>query len=481
MIQKLEPSDTTLYRQTAEKLTHLIREGTLRAGDRLPSVRHLSRDWEISISTVVQAYRLLENHGLVEARPQSGFYVLATRRDRLPEPSGTTPGEAPVAVTKSAFHLQLMQDSQDPRLVKLGAAVPDPELLPATKLNRIMGAIARRKPHRAVAYEFPPGARELRTAIARRAISHGLELSPDDLVITTGAHEALVLALRAVAKPGDTVAIESPTFYGLFNVLEALHLRAVEVPTNPREGMSLEALQIILESHRPAAIITIPNFHNPLGFVMSDDRKRDLVELAARHRVPLIEDDIYADFYRDERPRCLRTFDQTGNVMTVSSFSKTIAPGYRIGYIAAGRYHDQVLQAKMMLNVATATLPQLAIAEFLMEGGYDHHLRGLRRELAQRVDLLSDLACRYFPVGTHVTRPAGGFVLWVQFPDSVDSYRLYREAIAHGITIMPGPQFSPREDAFRSCVRLNGAFVKPGCEGRIAELGELARKVMRES
>ncbi|MBI1290432.1 aminotransferase class I/II-fold pyridoxal phosphate-dependent enzyme [bacterium] len=479
MIQKLDERDTTLYRQTAEKVAHLIREGTLRAGDRLPSVRELSRDWEISISTVVQAYRLLENQGLIEARPQSGFYVKATLLQRLPEPSVIPPTDSPVDVTKSALHLQIMQDSQDPRLLKLGAAVPDPELLPAAKLNRIMGAIGRRKPHRAVAYEFPPGARELRVAIARRAISHGLDLTPDDLVITTGAHEALVLALRAVTRPGDTVAIESPTFYGLFNVLEALHLRAVEVPTNPREGMSLEALEVILESHRPAAIITIPNFHNPLGFLMSDERKKRLVELAAERHVPLIEDDIYADFYREERPRCLRTFDRTGGVMTVSSFSKTIAPGYRIGYIAPGKYLREVLQGKLMLNVATATLPQLAIAEFLMEGSYDHHLRGLRRELAQRVDFLSDLTARHFPEGTHITRPAGGFILWAQFPPSVDAYRLYREAIKVGITIMPGPQFSPREDAFRSCVRLNAAFVKPGCEGRIAELGDLARKVAR--
>lgn len=466
-----------LYRQTAQRLERLIREGTIRVGERLPSVRDLSRDWSISVTTVMQSYRLLENQGLVEARPQSGFYVRALAARHAEEPDTSSPKGTPVDISRSELQMQILRDAARPGLLQLGAAIPDPSLLPIAKLNRIMASIGRRRPERSAGYEFSPGARELRTAIAKRNVALGLEQSPDEVLITSGGMEAISLALRVLCSPGDAVALESPTYYSLLTALEANGLRAIEVPTCPRAGMSLEALQVILEHHRPKVVLSIPSFQNPLGFEMAPERRQELVNLLHRHGVPLIEDDIYGELFHCERPRTCKYYDRADQVILLSSFSKTLAPGYRIGWVSGGRYHSELVRAKLLLNCASATLPQLAIAEFLEEGGYDHHLRGMRRELARRTDLLREFVIRYFPPETKVTRPAGGFLLWVQMPDRLDSTELYRLALARNIIVMPGTLFSPR-DIYRCCIRLNGAFLTEKDEPQLAELGRLAHSLL---
>lgn len=466
-----------LYETVAERIAYLIDQGTLRPGDRAPSIRNLSKQMQVSINTVKEAYCQLEDRQLLEARPQSGFYVRARLLDLPAEPIINPPELMnPAEVNLSAVYQMIMRDHLDPQLLKLGISVPDCALLPVDKLNRMMAREIRRFPDQAVSYELPPGNLRLRQQIARRMLLSGCTLSPEQIVITSGCVEAVGLALRALCRPGDTVAIETPFYFNFLQLINEIGLKALEIPTSPRGGISLEALDYALSHNgdRVKACLVISNFNNPVGSSLSTEDKRRLVDLLNRHQVPLIEDDIYGDLaFSDERPKVAKAFDDNDNVLLCSSFSKTLAPGYRVGWIAAGRFQDDIERRKMLAGVATASPPQLAIAEFLANGGYEHHLRSIRRRYAYQVAQMQDAIGRYFPPGTRVSRPQGAFNLWVEMPHSVDALHLYRDAKLKKISIAPGPLFS-LENRYHNFIRLNAAHWDTDTESAIATLGQLA-------
>ena len=467
-----------LYEEVAGKINYLIEQGTLRPGERVPSIRKLSKQLQVSINTVKEAYNLLEDRRLLEARPQSGYYVRARLTELPAEPVVDRPAINPAEVSLSSIYQVVMRDLLDPNLLQLGIAVPNLELLPIEKLNRMMAREIRRFPAQSVSYSLPPGNLRLRKQIAQRSLLSGCTLSPDQIVITSGCVEAVVLALRIFCKPGDAVAIETPVYFNFLQMIQDLGLKALEIPASPRGGISLEALEYALDRNADEvkACIVISNFNNPLGSRMSDEDKLRLVNMLEEHQVPLIEDDIYGDLsYSDERPSVAKSFDKTGNVLLCSSFSKTVAPGYRVGWIAAGRYQAQIERGKMLANVATASPPQLAIAELLANGGYEHHLRSVRRVYARQAAQMGDAIGRAFPAGTRVSRPQGGFVLWVEMPEGVDSLILYKKAKVQGITIAPGPIFSV-DGKYRNCIRLNAACWTPAVEVAIETLGRLAEE-----
>ncbi|HYE17754.1 MAG TPA: PLP-dependent aminotransferase family protein [Tepidisphaeraceae bacterium] len=450
------PAQITLYTDVADRVTALITAGTLRPGARIPSVRKLSRQFKVSISTVLQAYRLLEDRGHVEAKPQSGYYVKSRFWQRPPEPERTQPPKRTTKVTIGDMATRVLQEARRPGIVMLGAALSGSDVLPVRQLNRIAAAVGRRSPKAGATYDVPPGCEMLRVQIARRALDAGITVSPDHVVTTSGCQEAIALCLRAVTKPGDTVAVESPTFYGILQLLELLGLRALEIPTDPRTGVCLSALQGLLDANKSVrACLFVNNFNNPLGSLVPDDDKRKLVELLAAREIPLIEDDIYGELgFAPARPSAAKAYDKTGNVLLCSSFSKTIAPGYRVGWCLPGKHQAQFERAKLFSNIATATIPQLAIAEYLAAGGYDHHLRRIRRTYQQQIARMSDAVQEYFPAGTKLTRPQGGFVLWVELPAGVDTLALHDRALEHNISIAPGPIFSP-SGKYANCLRLN--------------------------
>ncbi|MBI3416728.1 MAG: PLP-dependent aminotransferase family protein [Verrucomicrobia bacterium] len=444
-----------LYEQVAGRIARLIDEGTLRPGERIPSVRKLCAQQTVSVATVTQAYRLLENLGLVEARPQSGYYVRARRWTLPPEPEKSQPASRASKVQVSDLVMEVIKATRDPNLVRMGASMPGADLFPTRELNRTMAAIARRLPALANSYDPAPGYLPLRVQVARRAMESGCSLSPDDIVTTCGATEALSLCLRAVSRPGDTIAIESPTFFGILQMVESLGLRACEIPTYPREGVCLDELADRLDDCRIKACLFTLNFSNPLGSVMPDEKKRQLVELLTERQIPLIEDDIYGALaFGPVRPKTAKAFDRDGWVLLCDSFTKTLAPGYRVGWTAPGRFKARVEHLKYVSTSATATLPQMAIADFLANGSFDHHLRKLRRQYAGRVQRVTEEVSRHFPAGTKVTRPSGGQVLWIELPAAVDSLELYRRALDEKISIAPGPIFSPRQK-FKNFIRLN--------------------------
>jgi DNA-binding transcriptional MocR family regulator len=464
----------TLYARVADTFAREIHEGLYAPGDRLPSVREAARRLSMSTSTILEAYGQLLDRGLVENRPQSGFYV--RRAARTPEaPAMSRPRVAPVAVSVGEIAVEVVLASTDPKLVALGSALPHLDMEAPRAVRRQLTAVARAFGARALAYEVPPGHRDLRVQIARRGVDAGCAFGPDDVIVTSGCQEAVVLCLRAISSAGDTIAVESPTYYGTLQAIRSLGLRALEIPTHPETGISLESLEMAIEQFSVRGLVLTPSASNPLGYVMPDERKLALLRLLEAHDVPLIEDDIYGDLvYAPSRPRAIKSWDTRGQVLLCSSVSKTIAPGLRVGWAIPGRWLPEVRYLKLVSSMASASLPQIAVAEYLAHGGYDRHLRAARLAYRQSRDRLLDLVAKHFPRDTRITRPGGGFVAWLELPKGADSMDLYRRALAEGISIAPGPLFSAREK-YRNFVRLN--FAQGWDErtlGAITRLGKLA-------
>jgi DNA-binding transcriptional MocR family regulator len=473
-----EPT-THLYEQVAEKIAKQIDRGAIKAGERVPSVRKLKSKLGVSLSTVLQAYITLENKGLIEARPQSGYYVRLQPRELPMEPRISAPASTATTVDIADLALEVHESNVNPLVVPLGAATPANTLLPTRKLNRFLSAAARRHEHESNRYGSPAGNMELRRQIARRSLDWGCNLTPEEIIITVGCSEALNISLRVIARPGDTIAVESPTYFGVLQILEVLNLKALEIPTDPREGICLDALESAITKQRVAAVIVQPNFHNPLGCCMPEKNKKTLVAMLSRLDIPLIEDDIYGDLpHEGGRPKALKAYDKDGGVLLCSSFSKTISPGFRIGWTVPGRYLKQVTRLKLTNTISTATLPQIAIADMLNTGGYDHFLRRVRRAYAAQMQGMVQGARRYFPEGTKVTRPRGGTVLWVEFPKGVDSIELYQKALQKNISVVPGPLFSPKGQ-FNQCIRLNcGHPWSERIEAAMITLGQIAGRML---
>jgi DNA-binding transcriptional MocR family regulator len=471
---------TSRYEQLAHDVTQLIREGLLKPGERLPSVRDTCQRRGVSPSTVFQAYGLLELQGLIEARPRSGYFVRIQRRAprALPLPAVPKPEATDVVVSELAF--DLLESTRDPAVVPLGSAFPAAHLFPFDALARSGARAMRRVKPQSITSALTAGDEGLRQALRRRYALQGVALAEQELVVTNGAMEALNLCLQAVTSPGDLVVVESPTFYAALQALERLNLRAVEVATDPTDGVDLAALAELLARQPVKACWFMPNFQNPLGALMPVARKQALVTLLARHGVPLIEDDVYGELHAElRRPPPAKAFDAQGLVLHCSSFSKCLAPGYRVGWAAAGRYARTVQRLKMMSSLATALPPQLAIADYLAQGGFDRHLRQLRSTLALEQQRVRRLIERHFPAGTRVTRPAGGYFLWLELPPAVHALTLHQQALSLGISTAPGVLFSA-DRRFAHHLRLNAGH--PGddrIDPALRRLGELACQALR--
>ncbi|MGU7769061.1 aminotransferase-like domain-containing protein [Burkholderia sp. MR1-5-21] len=464
------------YKLLADLIVGMIDNGTLAPGTRLPSVRAVSEQHRISVSTALQAYRLLEDRGVLVARPQSGFYVAAAHRGTLALPSASRPRAKASTVSISGAVAALLEHAANSALVPLGCAVPDPALLQSQRLDLALARAARQHGVRYNVYSPPYGDPRLRREIAKRAMRFGHALSPDDILVTSGCTEALTLALGAVAKHGDTIAVESPTYFGLLHTLEALGLKALELPTDPTHGIDISVLARWLESKSVTACVLSSAFNNPLGSVMEEADKIALLKLLARHHVPLIEDDVYGDIhFGRERPKPFIALDGGANTIYCSSFSKSLAPGYRIGWIAAGARAQQVMERKLAFSLCGPALPQVALADYLASGAYETHLRRLRRILEENLARMTRTIEASFPPDTKVSRPAGGFVLWLELPKRFDSRVLFDEALEHGICFAPGDVFSATR-RFRNCLRLSAAYAwSSRIEEGVRLLGKLAR------
>ena len=466
------------YEALAADIATSIRDGLLKPGDRLPSVRQASAGRHVSPATVFEAYYLLEARGLIRSRPRSGYYVVDKPR-RLPaEPeTASTPDSQARPVQISSMVFDILRSAMTRDVVPLGSAFPSPLLFPLEKLGRVLANSATHMDPWSTVDDLTPGSLELRRQIALRYVLDGVHIDPGDILVTNGAMEALNLCLSAVCDPGDAVTVESPCFYVCLQALERLGLHAVEVATDPREGIDLAALERAFQQRRPKACWLMTNFQNPLGSAMSDDKKRALAELVARYRVPLIEDDVYNELYfGSRRPALTKAFDADGWVLHCSSFSKTLAPGYRVGWVTPGRFAARIAQHKLTLSLATSVPVQLALARYLERGSYERHLRVLRSTLEAQRDDYTEAIAQYFPAGTRVSRPGGGYFLWVELPASTDALDLRQRAVASGVSLAPGPMFSASR-GFGNFIRVNFGHPldKRALEG-IRQVGRLARR-----
>lgn len=468
------------YEALAEEIAQSIRTGVMKLGDRLPSVRQASLSRGVSPSTVFEAYYLLEARGLIRARERSGYYVIAGAKSLPPEPEiSSRPANHSTTVDVSQLVFDILEATRTRDVVPFGSAFPSPLLFPLPRLARTMASSVQGIDPWSTVDDLTPGNASLRRQIALRYLADGLHVHPDEIVITNGALEALNLSLQAVARPGDSVVIESPTFYAALQALERIGLKAVEVPTHPREGIDLEALALALERHKPKACWLMTNFQNPLGSSMPDEKKRKLVELLALHDIPLIEDDVYGELYfGSKRPAPAKAFDHKGLVMHCSSFSKCLAPGYRIGWVAPGRYTRDVVRLKLTTTLSASAPAQIALAEYLAKGGYDKHLRQLRHALSVQQSAMVQAVVRHFPRGTKATRPNGGYFLWIELPGDVNTLEVHRRALSLGISIAPGPMFSAHR-GFTNCLRLNyGHPWDARAEAALTTLGRLIEAQM---
>ncbi|MEH6499040.1 MAG: GntR family transcriptional regulator MpaR [Pseudoalteromonas distincta] len=443
------------YERLADDIAELIRQGILAPGEKIPSVRHASSTYGVSPSTVFQAYYLLEDRGLIQARARSGYFVRALAGLPLPEARPDPARQETTDVDVSELVFSVLGSLKNPHTVPFGSAFPSPDLFPLARLARSMSHGLRNLSPGDIIADMTAGNPDLMRQIALRYMVSGVMLPMEELVVTNGALEALNLALQCVTQPGDLVAIESPAFYACLQVLERLKLKAVEIPVHPRDGVDLKVLQERLATLPIKACWFMSSFQNPLGASLNESRKEELYGLLRDYQVPLIEDDVYAELYYGERPpKPIKSLDNEGLVMHCGSFSKSLAPGYRVGWVAGGRYAERIARLKLMTTISPSVPAQAAIADYLQHGNFDRHLRKLRYALEGQQDAMLTSAARHFPPGTRVTRPNGGYFLWFEFPANVDSLQLFKLALAQGISLAPGPIFSASQD-FRHCARLN--------------------------
>lgn len=447
-----------LYETYAGEIADLIRSGVLRSGERLPSVRQAKLQRKISASTVFEAYSLLESRGQIHCRPRSGYYVTERKGPQAQEPNTAAPTTESRSVAISDLVFEVLGNTRNLTLVPLGSAFPSPYLFPLDKLAKGLTPQMKNLAPAQLTEHLTVGDEKLRRQIALRYGTSGHHVEPVELVITNGAMEALNLSLQAVTQPGDVVVVESPAFYAALQVLERLKLRAVEVATHPRTGVDLDSLAEVLRQHDVKACWFMPNFQNPLGCLMPLEQKQALVRMLAQHQVPLIEDDVYGElYYGHHRPAPAKAFDTQGLVLHCSSFSKSLAPGYRVGWVAAGRFTEQLHRIKLMSSLSTAIPSQLAIATYLETGGFDRHLRQMRLRLEDNAATALRSIARHFPRETKVTRPQGGYFLWVELPRRMDALQVHRRALSAGISIAPGHLFSA-DQRFHHHLRLNYGF-----------------------
>ncbi len=464
------------YQRLSDELAEAIHGGRLPVGSRLPSLRQMASQRQLSLNTVIAAYRQLEDAGLVIPRPKAGFEVAP--RLSAPQRSLRDAPSAPTAPQQHALMARVLAAQQRPGVVDLAFAGPrGRQFYPGAQLARHTAQVLRHGQHTLETYARTNGSPRLLAQIVRRGPRMGLHTHADRLLLTHGAMEALQLALRAVAEPGDAVGIEAPSYFNLYPLLANLGLRAIEIPTHPQHGLDVDALATLLDHTALAAVVVMPTVHNPLGCSMPVAEKQRLAELVNARQLPLIEDAVYAELQFSEPPApLLKAFDRDGWVMVVGGFSKTLAPDYRIGWLDGGRFAERIALLKFQ---STGGEPQFladAVAAYLEGGGYEHHLHRMRRLYREQVGRLRQLVAEHFPAGTRATEPSGGFLLWLEVP-GVDTGELFERALQQDIVFMPGHVYS-RGARYRHCLRLSccqsldARFV-----GAVERLGAIAREL----
>jgi DNA-binding transcriptional MocR family regulator len=487
MLAASDPAtDLPLYRQLALHYQEAMERGTLAPGVRMPSVRELMQRHAVSLSTALQALRHLEEHGRVQARPRIGYFVSApavAALDAAAEPDLRRPlplDENQFTGINERISVVLERGRSARLRVDMGSATPAAGLFDGTLINRTAAALLREQPDLLVRNSplqatYP----EFQAVMARRALEAGVQLAPQDVLATSGNSQAVSLALTALAQPGDMVAVESPTYYGLLQAIEAQNLQALEIPSSPRTGISLEALELAIRTQpRLKAVVVIPHLQTPLGSVMPDANKERLVALCREHKLAVIEDDSYGAFVESPQPlKPVKAWDTSGLVIYCVSLNKTLAPGLRQGWMNAGRWHARVQMLKSAQTQSTPAWGQMVAARCLALPAYDRHLQRIKAQLRTQREGMAQAIARHFPAGTRLSLPPGGLSLWLELPEGVASSALFELALREGIRVSPGPLFSNTGRYERFLRLVCGMPFTPEVEAACATLGQLAQRL----
>ncbi|MBN1649186.1 MAG: PLP-dependent aminotransferase family protein [Spirochaetales bacterium] len=463
------------YEQIIDYITMAIERGTIGYGRKLPSLRNMSRQFGCAVSVVMQAYSELEMRGLVRAEEKSGFFPVAAPKTTLPEPQKYAHTLISVKSKTSSITARILENTLDKSILPLGATIPDESILPVRKLKSIINRVVKESPELLCSYTSGKGETGLRSELSSLMLKRGIAAAPDEILITNGCMEALSIAVQSATDRGDTVAIESPAFFGLIALLEELDRKVIEIPTLPDSGMDLDILAAVMKAGLVRACIFTTCFQNPLGFLMPEKNRQRITELGKIHGVTLIEDDIYGECSFENRPeQPAKAYDKSGNIIYCSSLSKHISPGIRTGWMIPGKYLQKCEFHKMNRTFGGARFLQKAVSLFLKEGGYDYHLRIFRKNIVRQTCMIRQLVAEHFPEGTKISDPKGGYFLWIELPPEVDSMVFFRNALEAGIGTVPGPVFSS-SGKYRNCIRIScGTPVTPVIANGIIKLGVIA-------
>ena len=449
------------YQQVIAYIQKRIEAGTLKPNDKLPSVRALSDLTGFSMVTVHHAYSLLESDGVITARPRAGFFVSSGTTSinsfaEQPAPAYDTQS-APIPAESLNFKVMASWHNKD--LECFGAVYPSGDIFPRRKINQTLRQVLLRDPEKAPEIEAPEGDPLLREIIAKRAAQRGIIVRPRDVLVTGGGLQGLDLCVGALTKPGDTVLVETPSFFPHLDALRRHHLLALEIYSHPKTGIDPDQFRYLLEKNDVAACLLMPVNHYPTGTTYSDEAMKTLVALASARKIPIIENDMFGGLsYSTEFTSSLKSFDTEGYVVQFSSLPGLAPAGFGISWITSERFHNVLLGQKFFTNLFAGDGPlHRAAAEFIANGQYDRPLRGVRNSLANRMQRGCAMLSALLPKDCAISRPTGGFVCWIRGPQGFDAITASRRALLLNISLAPGPMFSPA-GSFRNFLSLNFSF-----------------------
>lgn len=434
-----------------------------------------------SVYTVQQAYQLLEDERVLEVKDRSGYFVSSKKQSHnKKELNFVEKSFTPNLVNINQFASVFFQKLEDDSVTNLATSYPKSDFLPVRQIKKISQNLVREHIPEFLEGKFSSGEPVLKKTIARRLGERGTSVNQSQVLITNGCLDAINLCLRAITKPGDTVAIESPAFVGHLRSIEALGLKAIEIPAHPSTGMSIEAFEKAIAKWPIKALTITPSFNNPLGSNMPVENRRKLVEICTKHDIPIVEDDSLGELYFGKNPTpTLKSFDQNEIVLYCGSASKTIAPGLRVGWVIPGRYFNKVSFLKSFTNVSVAPLIQNIVGEFLSSGASQRHFRQIRQSLKNQKDLFLFSIFNHFPDGTAVSNPEGGLALWIKLSENISAAEFCERALHHQIGVVPGNFFSS-SSSFDNYIRISyGIKWSEKVNASLKQLGKLATEMQK--
>lgn len=463
------------YRNIADVFENRILEGVYRVGDRLPSTRDVCRAFNVSITTAYHAYAILEQKGLIRAKPQSGYIVLSRPQVLVSHDRALLHDEHESILDLEAIALRILAADTQKSLTPFGSVFADPDLFPIKRLLSLMRTASRRPDHSDFRLHSIAGLADLRREIAKRYARHGYAVSVDEIIVTSGSIDSVNIALSALLRAGDTVAVEDPCFFPTLFSLRRHGLRGVPIPVSPHAGLDLVELERVLATGKVRACVLMSTCQMPMGVSMSNEKKQWLVQLAEKYGVPIIENGAYDEFARPgEYPASCKAFDKSGLVVSCSSFSSSLSPQLRVGWLCAGRFYKRVLSVKLLTSMTSHWIAQRTAAEFLKYENLDRHMASVRSILGKRMSTGLGELDKWSSLVRQRSDPKGGSIVWLALPSEIDSLALFTRAASEGLSFMPGALFSagrPRHNE----IALNFSF--PWTEDALESLSRLMKLI----